>query len=240
MKPILFSTLMVQAILDGKKTMTRRVIKPQPTKPYLCNIGHVWDDGHGYEIRPRYNLSDILWIRETWCKTDCFGLQNGYVYKADGEKNKIFNMTGFIAKWKPSIFMPRDAARIFLRVTNIKAERIQDITEADMLAEGTRDGDTYLTISPDDIHPEESELYKGWIGWNRACFYQLWDKINAKPKPHYITINGKRQVDYYISYPWEDINETRTYHGKPWHIIGNPWVWVIEFEQITKEEAITE
>lgn len=142
MKPILFSTPMVQAILDGRKTMTRRIVKPQPSsgirKSVFVKSG--LEDGHGREIKPRYQPSDILWVRETWCKVTLDGhyapnCYQGefYYYKADGRE---IESCGAFEGWRPSIFMPREAARIFLRVTNVRVERLQDITLENARAEG--------------------------------------------------------------------------------------------------------
>ena len=152
MKPILFSTPMVQAILDGRKTQTRRVIKiddaPENWRKSLAGS--------------RYKPSDILWVRETWA--DVFGK---YEYRADySESENTYRVKRYgttIAKWRPAIFMPRAAARIFLRVTDVRVERLQDITEDDATAEGLRIG----------------------IGGApcfscRDAFAELWDKLNAK------------------------------------------------------------
>ena len=106
LKPILFNTQMVRAILEGRKTVTREVIKP------------------------RYREGDVLYVRETWApwsRTE--GIMPKIHYKADGE-----NLPG--VKWRPSIHMPIEAARIFLRVTDMRVERLQDITIDDALHEG--------------------------------------------------------------------------------------------------------
>ncbi len=131
MKPILFSTPMVQAILDGRKTMTRRIRKPLTLTPY----------------KP----GDILWVRETWYQH----YDGSYAYRASAPEN-----TG----WKPSIFMPHEAARIFLRVTDVRAERVQDITEEDAKAEGCMptilDGVVFISA--------------------KGEFHAIWDNLNAK------------------------------------------------------------
>ncbi len=161
MKPILFSAEMVRAIQDLRKTQTRRIVKPQPSsgirKSVFVKSG--LEDGHGREIKPRYQPGDILWVRETWrdrwgMAYANYGTGNAYPiddvreieYKAGG--NGFFmhgcNLCpdeptvkwGEWSKWRPSIFMPRDAARIFLKVKGVRVERVQDITDADILAEG--------------------------------------------------------------------------------------------------------
>lgn len=170
-RPILFSTSMVQAILAGQKTQTRRMVKPYCGD--LVHMGidlqtgkHTWIDASGrYYTCPYGHAFDELWVRETWRMW-----QSGEViYKADhtDEKRSI---------WKPSIHMPRSASRISLELTKVHAERVQWITEADCLAEGiqrcTKDG----------------ELYKyGWDGlpwtdWKlngKAAYRALWESING-------------------------------------------------------------
>lgn len=107
-KPILFNTEMVRAILDGRKSCTRRVVKPQPTARYGAQC-----------IKPPYQPGDILYVRETWKKAP-----NGYYYYEDWQRGDIADIT----KWKPSIHMPKEAARIWLKVTNVRVERLQEIT----------------------------------------------------------------------------------------------------------------
>lgn len=161
-KPILFNTDMVKAILSDKKCCTRRIAKI-PTN-INCHDGKshnfIRDDFAGYPytgyvcqycgygvsfphskypigssfIRPRYNIGDILYVRETWRISKCEMCENpveSYQYLASvDERYKD------ILKWKPSIHMPKDAARLFLRVTNVRLERLQDITETDAEREG--------------------------------------------------------------------------------------------------------
>lgn len=129
-RPILFSTPMVQAILAGRKTMTRRVVKIKELqqsmqigsispldKSFLVKSGNT-----NWEVRCPYGeIGDVLWVRETFC--------------FDGE-NYIFKPNGKPYRWKPSIFMPKDAARIWLRITNVRVERLQDISRGDSMSEG--------------------------------------------------------------------------------------------------------
>ena len=158
--PVLFSTPMVRAILDGTKTQTRRVIKPQPlenTNGYLYK-GAFWGFG---EIVPQkmiqyapYKPGDILWVRETWNKNPrsepdnmhalgycghcsaCLNIDDVYIYKATFTKNEDGKTLYPCNAWKPSIHMPREAARIFLKVKSVRIERLQDITEQDAVKEG--------------------------------------------------------------------------------------------------------
>ncbi len=142
MKPILFSTPMVQAILSGRKTQTRRVIKR------FTDFGITDHCAYG-------KVGDILWVRETWQKVEHPELK--YRYRAD-------HLNPTSVTWKPSIFMPKDACRIFLEVTEIKVERLQDISEEDAIAEGV-EVPTY----------KETELAK-----YKTNFSILWEFINGE------------------------------------------------------------
>lgn len=123
-RPILFNTEMVKAILSGKKTVTRRIIKPQPKgTPYPMTMSSSWphyfgQTGYDALLRPPYWTGDILWVRETWTTVP----DGAYVYRPSVECPDAWKGT-----WKPSIHMPKDAARLFLRVTGVWAERLQDI-----------------------------------------------------------------------------------------------------------------
>ena len=202
MKPILFNTGMVRAILDSHKTVTRRVVKPQPegarsildcdeekrTFDLLCGnggVGGVFVDW-AETVKAPFWPHDILYVRETWT------VWNGnYEYKADvddGYGPFCSNCTldicaggcNSILKWHPSIHMPREAARIFLRVTDVRVERVQDIDDDGVVAEGLNIGDPFDELWDSTIKPADRAFY----GWD-----------------------------------------------------ANPWVWVIEFERITREEV---
>jgi len=209
-RPILFSGPMVRAILDGKKTQTRRVISYN----YVDFIGAggkdgpEWNDpGHwGYEgadlkwytlkaqgppdptneIPCRYGKpGDRLWVRETWCpRSDgCLHDQFGTPrYRATDELKPEW---GF--KWRPSIHMPRWASRINLKVTDVRVERFQEIAHFDIRKEGF---DCPVHDFPGGMCVSECLQLRAW-------FYKSWDEIN-----------GKR--------------------GFGWEV--NPWVWVVEFE----------
>ncbi len=136
-KPILFSGPMVKAILEGRKSMTRRVLKPQPN---MMNGGKPMNDGRGsYSVeggwkRLPYAPGDVLWARETWWHFDPHGVlytDTKPSYRADGEID--FEKGD---RWRSPRFMPRWASRITLRVTAVKVERLQDISKEDALAEG--------------------------------------------------------------------------------------------------------
>ncbi|MCM1128997.1 MAG: hypothetical protein NC211_03830 [Alistipes senegalensis] len=146
-KPILFNGPMVRAILEGRKTQTRRVMNPQPALP----LGRYRYDGEGdgthwlelfkndcpterYFVceKPPYQPGDRLWVRETFrtVQDEETGAER-FIYRADPDKEK-----NPYARWKPSIHMPRSASRITLEVTDVRAERLQDISPNDCIAEG--------------------------------------------------------------------------------------------------------
>lgn len=169
-RPILFSTPMVQAILAGRKTETRRVVKPMPPATYLglgINVtknivGHYWSNGLAQRFWPAagkplqcpYGLpGTVLWVRESFCK-----IGNTNLYKADDKKV----MPASAVKWKPSIHMPKAAARIWLQVSEIKVERLQDITDEGAILEGCL---------------VEQEIFVQ--GELRGAFINVWSSING-------------------------------------------------------------
>lgn len=210
MKPILFNSDMVRALLDGNKTVTRRVVKPQPEKcahsPYECCGGRfafrIGDRACTNQYKPPYRPGDILYVRETWD----FRPDNklGYIYRADYDGP-------YEIKWRPSIHMPREAARIFLRVTGVRVERLQGITAAGAIAEGVCWEDVISAVPSLPDNPawdmdaviaeiqerEERELIEKSYG-------TLWD-------------NTLKHADRAL-YGWD----------------ANPWVWWIEFERCEK------
>lgn len=216
-KPILFNTEMVRAILDGRKTCTRRLVKPQPDEKYTFPLGFVTDSTEKKEVgcfgfaaneyggsiqyvKPpyRYAPGDILYVRETWEHFECCcceGDEHGNCYREPQQSvlNKrcgcyMYRATDEIygdARWHPSIHMPKEAARIWLKVTDVRVERLQDMTDDDAEAEGCFDYTSTALGFPD-----------------------VWDS----------TIK-KSDLD---SYGWD----------------ANPWVWVIEFERCEKPEGV--
>lgn len=214
-KPILFNTEMVRAILDGRKTCTRRVIKPQPQARLCYTYAGSHNDcigkwtypnkgahefwGEEYKLpenmkdeelskrwNPPYHTDDILYVRETWSE----GYEEGtYIYRAD---DKLADLPTFKESSKliyhPSIHMPKGAARIWLRVTNVRIEQLQEITADGIRNEG---------LSSAAVHCGDMEIaLKEWEN--------LWNS----------TIK-KSDLD---CYGWD----------------ANPWVWVIEFERCAK------
>ena len=189
-KPILFNTEMVRAILEGKKTVTRRAVKfPRGWNPkftgYIPDGAVLYGSNNIPAAKSPYKTGDILWVRETWSISD-----GSYLYRAwPGEgmepENQDWAMREMGLKWRPSIHMPREAVRIFLRVTGVCVERLQEITYDEAIREGADRGRALNNFE--------------WI-WNHTI------------KPADLS-----------AYGWE----------------ANPWVWVFDFERISKEEAQT-
>jgi len=278
-KPILFNTEMVRAILDGRKSCTRRIVKPQPQSRLCytfagCNCGtwgypsktayENWGDEYKLpeditdeELKrrwnPPYHTDDILYVRETWRvgAWDIFNQMIAFDYKdgtcgeltyihdqelferlvnqsrEDARKAKCdYNGVDFVwekgkspCRWHPSIHMPKEAARVWLKVTDVRVERLQEITESGAKAEGirgyTKDGNFYKYAVTDDwwidYHNKHKEIVTGtwWQDMPRTAkdaFSYLWNS----------TIK-KSDLDLY-----------------GWN--ANPYVWVIEFERCEKPE----
>ena len=176
-KGILFSTEMVQAILAGNKTMTRRIMKPQPdAQLFPCGTGkQYWaekpDDLKAKYYKAKYAIDDILYVKETFI--DLIDTSAGfyeYLYKADclpdyAKQNR----------WQSSLFMPRKAARIFLKVTDVKAERLQDITEEDAVREGL-----ITNCLPRLSDTGSNEVFYNGNDYPTYHFKLLWQSINGK------------------------------------------------------------
>ena len=213
-KPILFNTEMVQAILDGRKTCTRRIVKgaiPDDAMwgytmftPKGCiSCRGVYADEYGEKFfRLPYQQGDILYVRETWYYESHMEdrtegepnlpsgrYSNRYVYKADCPTYPV-NIGVGEHGWRPSIHMPKEAARIWLKVTDVRVERLQDIDGKGCVKEG---------IEEEPLKDVGEEFVKG-------MYHDLWDS----------TIK-KSDID---RYGWD----------------ANPWVWVIEFERCEKQK----
>lgn len=221
-KPILFNTEMVQAILDGRKTCTRRVVKTRrkdacgfyvTKRPdgSFTGIYEYDEDERMFEnqLIPPYKPGDILYVRETWERFECWNCEGDERGNCPKEPKKsvldkacgcyMYRATDEIsgdAKWHPSIHMPKEAARIWLKVTDVRAERLQNITEDGAKAEGTN---------------WKNGKNVGWEEkmWRTAIerFAKIWDS----------TIK-KSDLD---RYGWD----------------ANPWVWVIEFGRCEPQEG---
>lgn len=177
-RPILFSAPMVRALLAGTKTQTRRALNPQP---HLIGTtgSYVGKDGKGHKLR--IAVGDRLWVRETWAPLTYIthndpgpqAIIDGGFYRADEG-----TVDGEVSKWKPSIFMPRHASRITLTVTDVKAKRLQDISEADAKAEGI---DAYGGIDPDcsGYLNYANNSHDGYWLAPKASYASLWNHING-------------------------------------------------------------
>ena len=183
-KPILFNTEMVRAILDGRKSCTRRLVKflpgenPQWTG-YIRDGLMLYNGKNEPCIRKApYQPGDILYVRETWKKAP-----NGYYYYEDWQKDDIADVT----KWKPSIHMPKEAARIWLKVTDVRVERLQEISAESALAEGA---DKYIHTN--------GELYENmtitsFIGiWNSTIKKSDIDRYGWDANPYVWVIEFER------------------------------------------------
>ena len=189
-KPILFNTEMVRAILDGRKTCTRRIVKHDVevilNSPYYKKHPEVADKQIISKLcMPPYQPGDILYVRETWCKYDDDHIIDGrkYAYKADASPISEEARKKFGYRWRPSIHMPKEAARIWLKVTDVRVERLQDMTDDDAEAEGCFDYTSTALGFPDvwDSTIKKSDLDRyGWAA-NPYVFVIEFSKID-KPE----------------------------------------------------------
>ena len=218
-KPILFNTEMVRAILDVQKSCTRRIVKGFiPNKavwgytaftPKGCiSCRGTFADGYGEKFfKLPCKPGDILYVRETWCALPVneAGHMRGhsvYYYKADRD----LRPEGWRGNWHPSIHMPKEAARIWLKVTDVRVERLQDITYNGALREGSEGiRCDHVALG---VHGCTDCMNTGWIEPPQVEFMQIWDSTIKKP-----------DLD---QYGWD----------------ANPWVWVIEFERCDKPEGV--
>ena len=168
-RPIIFSAEMVRAILDGRKTQTRRVVKPQPEHFHYTKDAQYPCKPDGEQVSCPYGqVGDRLWVRETFCLGDGMnpsGDATKPTYKADWPDVEH-------SRWKPSIHMPRWASRITLEITEVRVERLQEIREKSAVREGIKPPEhAFRMISGGDIEVNESP---------QELFAELWDFLNAK------------------------------------------------------------
>lgn len=203
-RPILFSGEMVRAILEGRKTQTRRVVKGIDETYRGVEDGKVWqmdECGDCHDVPCRYGLpGDRLWVKETWAwsGTDKRITPSDPWYRATHYKGEDFGI-----RWRPSIHMPRWASRITLEVVSVRVEQLQEISDADAIAEGVQ------SVRDHYGDPSVPLMHCGTVAWQRydgaAC---------AAPSAR-------------LSYQslWESINGDGA-----WDL--NPWVWVVEFKRM--------
>ena len=202
-RPILFSAPMVRAILEGRKTVTRREIRPRMRSADTQFELHQQTDGswqpmHTFDescmdhqgtehpiVCPYGKPGDRLWVRETFnSSADCRPpIVEPFIYAADLNSDGVQK---WAARWKPSIHMPRWACRILLEITGVRVERLQDISRADIRAEGLQ---CPPELASDDVSPN----YRDWYP---AAWRELWESTGGS---------------------WD----------------ANPWVWVVEFKRVT-------
>lgn len=212
-KPILFNTEMVRAILDGRKTCTRRLVRFLPGENPQWT-GYIRDGLMLYNgrnepciIKAPYQPGDTLYVRETWCglPVNEAGHMRGhtiYYYKADGE----LRPKGWRGTWHPSIHMPKEASRIWLKVTDVRVERLKSITVEGAIREGAEGEKCHHTNA--GAFGCTDCMNTGWIEPPQVEFMQIWNS----------TIK-KSDID---RYGWD----------------ANPYVWVIEFERCEKPEGV--
>lgn len=176
-RPILFSPEMVRALLEGRKTQTRRVCSPQPVADRQWVSGFkvvtkraTYDVGHPavHEACPYGVPGDLLYVREAFrliCAQDFPDKVIEVDYRADNPNGNRLGDIFKPPKWKPGIHMPRHVSRITLRLTDVRVQRVQDISQRDVFAEGLTNHDM-------------NTRYGG--GSAQSCFAQLWDSINAE------------------------------------------------------------
>lgn len=221
MKPILFNTEMVRAILLGRKSVTRRLITPQP-KSQVVNYLGTWQEtqpcANGIRVfPPPYKPGDILYVRETWAfDTDDADDEIGtgyFAYRADDLHHPD-------CKWRPSIHMPKVAARIFLRVKSVRVEQLQSITDEEAIKEGIPDK------------------------WPMDAVYCPICKGKGLVGDVYPGTHGERDMGCPYCYKavqrfenlWDNTIKTGEIETYGWE--ANPWVWVIEFEQCVKPKEV--
>lgn len=210
-RPIPFTDPMVRAILEGRKTMTRRVMKPQPE--FFAHNGILASADADKIHCPYGQPGDRLWVKETFEENlednDKHILWETTAYKAGYQDSNGSWITGTpYIKWHSSRYMPRRLARIILEITDVRVERVQDISEEDAECEGAYFQEfgklKYCPMSL--VHPPTGWSPKPYFVARSYLygFYELWDSINAKR-----------------GYGWD----------------ANPWVWVIEFKRIDNGAA---
>jgi hypothetical protein len=255
-RPILFSTPMVQAILNGTKKQTRRIVKPHP------NFDTAWKNKGGFElpdidvsgdllglsiadnsglkgvgccvpnVKVKAHKDDIFWVRETFCEAGnfasdqfvnseviAFKTQEAFFYEDNtpywGLTRKKLDTEYWNwdkLKWKPSIFMPKDVCRIFLKITNVRVERLQDISEEESVLEGIENfwQDDSKTVN----------AYRNYLATKKELEKDSWAHV------------AEDAIDSFKSL-WQSINGVDNWYE-------NPYVWVYEFELIEKPEGFSD
>jgi hypothetical protein len=253
-KPILFSGAMVRAILESRKTMTRRVAKPETCGSRLgvfsrLNFRHApWIAGTRLWVRETFTLQcdvdgddppfndgrpikrfdnedESGWLQPHYRATD----PQPELTCPENPRHNCDSEDICASPWRPSIYMPRWASRITLEIVSVKVERVQEISLIDCQAEG-------ITLEGDAQHDGAAM---------REAFRKLWDSINSKPRPIAEKVPKGWLVTHYECYPWSEESfaalypkaaKSKVWRGKPLVVIANPWVWAIEFKVLAAGE----
>lgn len=215
--PIIFSAESVKAILRGHKTQTRRVINPQPK---LANMGLLRN--------AVYSPGNLLWVKETFAEMDEFELgykRDPFViigYKADKSvidlstgsefNTEHWNWEHKSIKWKSPLYMPKDAARLFLKIKDVRVQKLQDISKEDIEKEGIK-----VPVSTD-----KKALIEVTGKYAAIKYLKIFENIKD-PYEKYLRV-------YFASH-WDKLNAKR---GFSWE--SNPYAWVIEFERVENND----
>ena len=223
-RPIIFSAPMIRALLDGQKTQTRRIAKLNHAGRVAFG-GRNWhcDDPKAVMACPYGQPGDFLWVRESWSTARLYPVNATLFYRADGDCEGKQASLSFIErerKWRPSIHMPRWASRLTLRITDVRVQRLQEISEADARAEGC------------SARPFPGPWWQGYRELNGALVHE--QAIGDQP-PDWM-IEPKRMADT----PHLDLTAVDDFRSV-WHSIhgpdswsANPWVWALTFDVIHK------
>lgn len=182
-RPIIFSASMVRALLDGRKTQTRRVLKPQPSgiaqaERIAPKSWRIFPESDRCSIdfkAPPYAPGDRLWVRETWCRVSdnpmseiaTLASGDGIAYRATDDDEMSIP-----PRWRSPIFMPRWASRLTLTVTDVRLQRLQEISEADALAEGIQPFGPVFSV-------EKADGFTACGTTARAAFATLWNSLHG-------------------------------------------------------------
>ncbi len=235
---MIFTGPSVLAIIDGSKTQERRLVKPQPHPgnyrwmddkdyPEVYGAGGVW-----LKLKIPHQPGDVLYVKEAWRETEDIDGRRVIAYRAGGTRliaagpsvtHGEHRILSVLPRWRSPLFMPAWAARTSLVVTVVRCQRVAEISEADVWAEGI-DRDKYedWLEEAQSVAPGGSsfETPKDWFG-------KRWDSLHEKPKP----VRRGGTIDHYESYPFSGKPETRHKNYRGWIIRPNPFVFAYTFER---------
>lgn len=259
MNNIIFNSQLIPKVMDGSKTQTRRIVKPQPIMPTSLGFDHgMWDScqneanewayyGRGPSGRfyPRgdtirkcpYKIGQRVWVRETWCPAARYGYdapEDGRPGIGDDDSALYpvwYRATDDIdaERWSSPLFMPRWASRLDIIIESIGVERIQEISEEDCAREGFPGWYQGAACVAGEIIDPDGQT-------PREQFSETWNTLFTNPKPAKHNPYTWAKEDCYVSYPWEDIREEREKNGKSWYVVGSPAVFVYSFRAERREK----